>query len=140
MTNSRPRGHQVIETVNGISGAPGDAAQQQDAEEWIVEGPREVTQNRHEDSSASRLEGPEEWLLNVVFLTATDHFDSRRISGEFPIAFVVKLDMTQVAADFLSVGSAQFQINESVPKSRSTGKRQPDPLCKIGASFAPSTA
>lgn len=57
--NPRPDRHQIVEPIDGLAGGPGNAAEDERAEERIVEGPGIVPEDRHEDPPFAALVGPQ---------------------------------------------------------------------------------
>src|SRR5262245_2122615 len=65
--------HQIVKAVHGFLRTPRDAAQQQHAEQRVVEAPREVPRDRHEHAPLAALQRPEQRLRLVVLLPPPEH-------------------------------------------------------------------
>src|SRR6187397_2094428 len=68
-------------------GRPADAAQHQDAKEWVVEGPRVMAGDATDDAALVALKRPELRTRLVVFDGGGEDRKSRRVTAHRPVGF-----------------------------------------------------
>src|SRR5262245_50352910 len=97
--DSRARPDQRLEALHRLMRAPGDPAQQEQAEERVVEAPGVVARDADEDAALAVLAGPDQGLRLPLLDAARQQRHIRRIAGEAPVALVDQLQLRQAAGD-----------------------------------------
>src|SRR5689334_2328355 len=93
--DSRAHCRQFGETIDGFTDGPGEAAQDEDAEERVVEGPGVMAGDRDEDAAFALLARPEQRLGSAFFNARGKHTDVFLISNEVPVALVDDVQVAQ---------------------------------------------
>ena len=116
--------HERIEAIGRLARRPGHAAQQQDSEVGIVEGPGVVPEDRAVDSPLAGAVGPEHrlWLQPAavfgLLVRGGQQADPRGVADQRPIGLVQESELRRQALADGMFARADLQINPPMPKQR----------------------
>src|SRR5689334_15527623 len=111
MSADRRQGRQPIRR---LPGGPGDAAEDKDAEQGIIEGPGEVPGDGDEDpAAAGYFARPHEGARFAVLDALSQDVDLCGVAGEVPVALVDELEVFEIAGDGM-VGVREAEVERSV--------------------------
>ena len=81
-------GGEFVEAVGGLAGGPGDAAEGEEAENGVVEGPVVVAGQGDEDAVGADGTGPKLGAQRAVFLGTGEELHVGGLADEGPVGFV----------------------------------------------------
>src|SRR5690606_21476802 len=102
------------EAVDWFARRPGDSAEQQRAEQRVVEGPGEVARDRNKHAARPHFVRPEQRLRLTVLVPLSDELNSARIADKLPIAFVDEVNTIEVAGDRVIAPGTEVELEGPV--------------------------
>ena len=87
------------EAIHRLARCPADAAEGEDAEEWIVERPVVMAGNGDEDAASALVARPELRALRAVLGRARDELQARLIAAQAPVRFIDEMQRRQAGGE-----------------------------------------
>src|SRR5262245_29697558 len=131
IADSRAAEDEIVEAVGRLVHRPGDAAEQEQTEERIVEGPGVVAENGDEDAALARLIRPEERARLVFFLLRGEDGDLAHVAGQIPVALVDELALRDTSDDRVLRIGGELQIERAMAEFRARLPGKTDAGCQL---------
>ena len=102
--------HDIVKPVHVLACRPGNAPEDERAEEGVVESPTVVAKDGAEDPPLAVLIGPQQGTRLAIFVAAREERNLFWIAEQVPVAFVLEMGLLKVAENGVFRIRGKFEV------------------------------